>query len=72
MDTTCISPLPLFAIRHSPKGMAAGKCPQMAFLDLASLSGSIWRYYFLPRHFEPIFVDSQALDFRIERPRWQA
>ena len=32
MDTTCISPLPLFAIRHSPKGMAAGNCPQMAFL----------------------------------------
>lgn len=21
--------------------------------------------------FEPIFVDSQTLDFRIERPRWQ-
>jgi len=23
------------------------------------------------RDFEPIFVDSQTLDFRIERPRWQ-
>ncbi len=46
--------------------------------DYIVTAASVWQKVEISRidsasawDFEPIFVDSQTLDFRVERPRWQ-